>query len=442
MPADEGAASNAGIRLAKRLFEAGVHFEGRAYPASPEPLILDEEDAARISSTAEALHQIIDRVVDAYLNNAKVRSHFPHYLPYAHLMTLSPQLRPAARICRFDGATDHDGTYRIMETNTACPGGVIQNGITARLWREECGPSWCDATDQWIPQVLETDRYAFTQELIQCHVAQSGREPGFAVVVNLNGRFTNEVDWMLTQFREHGLRAERVEAADLRYRKGRLIWRGSTVDLAYNKLDQLDLVRDEAAHGYLQAAADGAVCCLNPLISQCILEDKAVLALLTDERFADSLPLNPGERAIVERHVPWTRALEECETTGPDGAVLPLMDFAVKARSRLVLKPRHLTRGEGVAVGRWTDSRTWQSLLSQAARTQDYVVQDYVPLPTCRIAASGTTDGGDMMHGLDVYLFGGKAVGFQCRASYDPVTNIGRRGMLLPVAIRRFTGSE
>ncbi|CAL9471920.1 hypothetical protein [Streptomyces sp. enrichment culture] len=434
------AALNAETRLAKRLSEAGVHFEGRAYPVSPQPLVLDEAQAGRVTSAAEALHRVLDRVVDAYLASAEVRRHFPHYLPYSRLLTPPVRLRPAARICRFDGVTGRDGTYRIMETNTACPGGVIQNGITARLWRQECGPARGDDPGRSVPQELETNRYAFTEQLLQSHHEQFGRQAGFAVVVNLHGRFTNEVDWMLAQFREHGLRAELVEAADLKYRGGRLTWRGSAVDLAYHKLDQLDLVREESAADLLRAAADGAVCCLNPLISQCVLEDKAVLALLGDERFADVLGLPHAERAVVERHVPWTRVVEQRETTGPDGETVALLDFAAEARTRLVLKPRHLTRGEGVLVGRWTDARTWQSLLGRAARTRDHVVQDYLPLSVRRVAASGATGGGDMMHGLDVYLFGGKAVGFQCRASYDPVTNIGRRGVLLPVEVRRSPG--
>jgi diaminobutyrate-2-oxoglutarate transaminase len=38
-----------------------------------------------------------------------------------------------------------------------------------------------------------------------------------------------------------------------------------------------------------------------------------------------------------------------------------------------------------------------------------------------------------MVYGLDAYVFNGKLAGLQARASVDPVMNIGRRGVLLPV---------
>ncbi|MCX4791877.1 glutathionylspermidine synthase family protein [Streptomyces sp. NBC_01221] len=424
-------------RLAKRLLEAGVHFEGRAYPVSPRPFFLEESEAAGVRTTAEKLHNVVDKVVDAYGTSDVVRQHFPHYEKHAHLMMPPEALRPAARVCRFDGVVDAEGTYKLMETNTACPGGVIQNGITSRLWDQECGAPWRGPSHEWLPQPLESDHYAFVRELLDCHRAQFGGDPQFAVVVNWHGRYTNEVDWMLAQFREHGLRAERVEAEELRYQRGRLTWRGSPVDLAYNKLDQLDLVHDAAASEYLRAAADGAVCCLNPLISQCILEDKAVLALLSDDRSAPHLGLSVEDEDVIRRHIPWTRTAGTGMTSDPEGRSVQLLDFAVAAREHLVLKPRHLTRGEGVAIGRWTGADRWAALLADAARSQDYVLQSYQPLSSLTVPESRATAGGEMMHGLDTYLFGGKAVGFQCRASYDPVTNIGRRGVLLPVVVRK-----
>jgi diaminobutyrate-2-oxoglutarate transaminase len=97
-----------------------------------------------------------------------------------------------------------------------------------------------------------------------------------------------------------------------------------------------------------------------------------------------------------------------------------------------VLKPSNLTRGEGVVIGAQTNSARWNDAI-KAALLGHYIVQEYVPLPSIEVPRSDTVVLTPMRYGLDCYLFGGRLVGFQSRASVDPVINVGHGGWLLPV---------
>lgn len=62
------------------------------------------------------------------------------------------------------------------------------------------------------------------------------------------------------------------------------------------------------------------------------------------------------------------------------------------------------------------------------------VIQQYVELPAARLP--GSVNGQTGLHfGTDVFLFSGRAVGLQSRVSNDPIINVGRKGMLLPVFV-------
>jgi uncharacterized circularly permuted ATP-grasp superfamily protein len=422
-------------RLGTQLWNAGVHFEGQPYPAGPRPLVLSAQEAAAVTDAARDLHALLERVAELYREHAAVREFFPRYAHAAHWLAADTGTHPDVFVCRFDGALI-DGRFRIMETNTACPGGVIQNGIVHRLWSqtvsEELGLDLTLFTDP--PQAQ--DPRLFTRRLVGLHERNTGRVPEAAAVVQLRGKYANEVDWISEGLRAAGVETRIADARSfVRSPGGALLLDGRRVDLTYNKLDQVDLVRTPEAIGYLDAAAAGDVTFVNGLLAQCVLNDKSVLALLTDERYR---PLfHTTEQGVFDRHVPWTRRIAPGDTTTPDGTQHDLATYVLKDRTRLIMKPTDKTRGEGVVVGPFTDKRTWEAALTTALAQPDaYVAQHYLPLAASNLRPYTGGDRRRMTYGIDTYLFDGEFAAFQCRASLDPVVNIGKRGMLLPVVVQ------
>ncbi len=421
-------------RLGTELWNAGVHFEGRPYPASPRPLVLSAEEAAAVTDAARDLHALLERVAALYREHADVREFFPRYAHAEHWLAADTGTRPDVFVCRFDGALV-DGRFRIMETNTACPGGVIQNGIVHRRWAqavsEELGLDLTPFTDP--PQAQDTG--LFVRRLVALHERKTGRFPESAAVVQLRGKYANEVDWISEGLTAAGVETEIADARSfVRSREGTVLLDGRRIDLAYNKLDQVDLIRTPEAVAYLDAAAAGDVTFVNGLLAQCVLNDKSVLALLTDERFRTLF--GPAVQDVIDRHIPWTRRVSSGATTVPDGTRHDLAAYLRKDRARLIMKPADKTRGEGVVIGPFTDQPVWEAALDTALAAPDtYVVQRYLPLAASDLRPYSGGRRCRMTHGIDTYLFDGDFAAFQCRASLDPVVNIGKRGMLLPVVV-------
>jgi len=422
--------------LSEALTAAGLTFEGRAYPVSLRPLAISDKQACALASVAERLVKMLDTAAALYLEDPRVRRLFPSYEGVARYITAVPGLVPLVRVCRFDTMLAPDGQYRILETNTDCPGGVIQSALATRIWAQMANPLMDGLPLDEDAQPFVNDPDCFFQELLASHRAVTGKEPARAAVVNFKGRYTNEVMQMVKGLNRHGVDTVLRDAAELRRVPGGITdATGTRIDLTYNKSDVRDLLDEPAVTDYLAATAAGDVTYLNPLMAQWILCDKAILAVLSDAQFAASF--TEADRTLIKAHVPWTRFVRAGKTSDPEGRPTDLLTYIAQHREQLVLKPSNATRGEGVAVGPVTGQEEWERHLAQAVRSVPYVVQEYVPgaIITAPHPISETIE--TMTAGLDVYVFGGRFAGFHARGSLDPVVNIGRRGVLLPVAVMK-----
>lgn len=415
------------------LKSADIAFTGREFPLSVRPLAIPSEMVARIRSTVEELHGVIEKVAVLYSREVEVRRYFGSYRPVRRLLVDLPEIRPLSQVCRFDGILSENGDFKILETNAACPCGVAENGVVMRHWWA-VQETWGLIDDMSLDdQPLHLTPHLFVDLLLKAHRRQLGREPESVFIVELRGRFRCDVDWMVKGFRERGVAAHVVDARELRMRERHIVHSaGMSATLVYNSLDQVELIGDPAAREYLPAATSEHVCFLNPLVAQCVLGDKRVLAFITDPRFSDFF--SPTERECVARCVPWTRVLEESVTTTPDGSgPRRLIEFARHNRAGLVIKPANRLGGDGVVVGRSTSDSTWRAAVEHALDARGYVVQEYIAPSSFDVLTVGWSRPERMSFGLDTFMFEGRFVGFQSRASRDPVINLRKGGVLVPV---------
>ncbi|MCX4165034.1 MULTISPECIES: glutathionylspermidine synthase family protein [Paraburkholderia] len=421
-------------RLSQSVWDAGLNFEGKPYPVSLRPLPIAQKLSDSLADTAERFVKVFDTVARLYCSEPHVRDLFPAYRNMERYTVALPNMTPLVRICRLDGLFAPDGRYQVLETNTDCPGGVIQNGLAGQIWAKADNPliEGLDLSADSQPFVRDPD--SFLKELLAAHLERTGNAAQSAAVVTFKGRFTNEVERMVSGLNRLGVEAWTVDAAELKRSNGRLVdARGRAIDLAYNKLDLRDLIDDPQVEDYLQATADGEVTFLNPLICQWPLADKAILALLSDPQYGHLF--SAQERELCAKHIPWTRLLRsETLSTGINGETTDLLSYAIRNRKTLILKPTNATRGEGVLIGHTVDQNAWEAALALALRGGPHVIQQYIQ--AAQIAAPHPISGEiqQMCSGVDVYVYGGRFAGFQARASLDPIMNVGKRGILLPVA--------
>lgn len=422
--------------LTAEVGRAGLNFEGRPYPVSLRPYALDEHSAKSIATIAERFVALLDVAAHVYCEDAEVRSLFPAYRNVERFATALPALKPIAQICRLDGLVTETGIYKILETNTDCPGGVIQNGLAAGIWSKMNNPLRAGLNLTTSDQPFVADPDFFLKSLLAAHEQRTDRPARSASIVTFRGRFTNEVRQMVEGLNRLGVVTTTDDAATLRVVGHQVITSdGRPIDLAYNKLDLRDLIDDPSIEEYLDAAAQGYVTFLSPLICMWPLADKAVLALLSDPRFADRF--SAEDRAFCARHVPWTRFMVDGITTALTGESVDLFSYVLTNRTSLVLKPSNATRGQGVIVGPKVTQQEWESRLAEAIQDTPHVVQEYIAPKELSVLHPDSAQVGTMWSGLDTYVFGGNFAGFQARASLDPVMNVGQRGILMPVTIHK-----
>jgi hypothetical protein len=105
-----------------------------------------------------------------------------------------------------------------------------------------------------------------------------------------------------------------------------------------------------------------------------ILTNKRNIALLSENAHRDLF--SAAERALIERHVPWTRQVAPEGPVEFRGEARPLPELLAAHREELVLKQGVSYGGLGVAIGRFTDPERWLELGRRAAAEGGWVVQE------------------------------------------------------------------
>jgi hypothetical protein len=138
-----------------------------------------------------------------------------------------------------------------------------------------------------------------------------------------------------------------------------------------------------------------------------ILSDKRNLALVSEQ--ADSADFTAAERALIERHLAWTRRVLPSRTTFR-GRPLRLPADLPAGRDDFVLKKGWSNRGHGVVVGRARTPDEWEQAIARAVREGDWVVQERLdPVPYCFHNARAGAVWHEVVWGLFVFgeYFGG-----------------------------------
>lgn len=169
-----------------------------------------------------------------------------------------------------------------------------------------------------------------------------------------------------------------VEALELH--PDRVLFEGSRIGVIYRHFESPEpaaAAERATLRRLLAAVADGAAALVNGFLGE-VAVSKICLAWLSDETYLAALPADLAE--TLRRHVPWTRVVQETETT--HGAQrIDLLGWAVEHRDRLVLKPVRGHGGIDVVIGREVDAERWERLLTRAVRERadnQWVVQELV----------------------------------------------------------------
>lgn len=192
---------------------------------------------------------------------------------------------------------------------------------------------------------------------------------------------------LVARFAEVGIEAAGCHLGQLEELNGRLYLAGRLVDVVHRMFSVADLIDDPAMPrlvDMLEAiAAAGKVRIFTPFMTD-LISAKTCLALLSDDR--NSAAFEPEQRQLINRIVPWTRALKPGNVL-LDGEHVDLLKHLLAHRDHFVLKPAFALGGKGVVLGWNTSQDEWERLVQTALRTP-HIVQKRVHPVWERFAAT------------------------------------------------------
>ncbi|MFF0573064.1 hypothetical protein [Streptosporangium saharense] len=266
----------------------------------------------------------------------------------------------------------HDGeSFKILEFNaTSETGGLEWVGPATRAMLDY------DA----LRAFAERHRLRFTDAPEQVAAAlrqvgatvTGGRDPVVALIEGEGGLADYGVAWrpLHRLLREFGLDCHLGEITDLSFANGRVLFRGTPVDVVY-RVFEVDQVVDHPeglliTERLLAAHEEGRVVIWTPLETE-IYRQKGCMTLLSDPRFG--VRLSADERELIDRVLPWTRSLDASD---------PLDEY-VERRERLILKPNDAYSGRGITAGWEVGEREWLRALREGAERGAIVQERVVP---------------------------------------------------------------
>ena len=235
----------------------------------------------------------------------------------------------------------------------------------------------------------------------------------------------------------HGIRMLHADPSELRMNGDEVYCGDTQVDLVYRDYAVLDLA-ELAAEG-MDPEPMRRLFRENRVISSISaeLDCKSCFEVLTDPVLSERY-FSEEERRVFQHHVLWTRVVRQRRTTLPSGESGDLLEFAVREREWLVLKPSRGYGGDGVLLGQTVDDAGWATALDAALADEElWVLQRLAQIPVVEVPtlmSDGTLHPEAFYHVMG-FASSDEGIAILARASQRQVVNVAQRGGMAAVMV-------
>ncbi|MCW2923037.1 MAG: hypothetical protein JWM98_441 [Thermoleophilia bacterium] len=439
------------VRIRAWMVEHDVVFGDHPIPFAMAPHCLDVPTVQRVRDVVEVLTRVLDRFCTAYRSDPGLHRALDLPPAEADLLAIEPTLDDPLQLCRLDAFLLPDGAVKFLEFNAESPAGigytdVLYDGLHEhfpslhdpatglQLQYERITPHLIgvvrDVEQRWRDWTTRPDGPGRA-----IGIPASVNRPSCLLVDTADSPSVPEFRIICAELERAGFDARSATLDELARVDGRLCVDGVAADVVYRRAlveDVLDPYASPGAAALIASVREGTVAMFNPFPAR-VANNKKLLALIGAPGFAHLL-LDDEERRVVAECIPWTRVLATGGSSLPDGSAGDLPAFVEAERERLVLKPASDYGGHNVYLGAHTDPETWSALVQAHAGTSDWIVQEYLDVPTGHFPA--IEDGRFIMRerhfNINPFAIGGRYAGMITRTSTEPVINVSAGGGLLP----------
>jgi hypothetical protein len=380
-------------------------------PISPvlRPHFIMQRQYAALVKAAELLFSAMDRIKQLALSTPALLARLELLPAEKMLAAVDPGYPFLSVTSRLSTHLDN-GNLRFVDYNADTPTGVAYAEALSDLFydcppvkefRKRYGLIKSGGTRQLLQALLKTYK-EFGQKQSPRIAIVEFRQP-------FQSFDSDELILLRESFRKAGYQTEIASPDQLEYRGGVLRRADFAIDLVYRRVKvQEFLVRFDLNHPLVRAYRDGAICMVNSFRSE-LAHKKAIFDLLTDETVTAGFPAI--ERKVIRDHIPWTRVVAAAKVTR-QGEQVDLVDFILKNRAKLALKPNDDSGDQHAFYGWELDDSAWERALKTALRGP-YVVQERIapPVASFPVYQWGEVQMRDLNIDLHPHAFLGKVQG-------------------------------
>jgi len=437
-------------RLSAQMRERRLRFGDRAICPFLRPFFLDAADEARVRGVAEMLWTLGERVASVAAGTPGMLADLALSDDEIRLAQIDPGYATTSTAARADAFILPD-SLQFAEYNAESPAGAgYSQGLAEIFDAEPVMAAFRARFDARFARPVE----ALLDALVASYREWGGTAspPRIAIVDWREVPTFSEFEILRDAFVALGVPTVICDPRDLVLsgapRVG-LYANGERIDLVYRRVLINDIVeREGECRALLDAYRSKTVCVANSLRCK-IPHKKAFFAVLTDERYAGLF--SPEERAMIQRHVPWTALVEERRAT-VDCRRVDLVPHLRAQREQFVIKPNDEYGGTGVTLGWETSEAGWDAAIARAIAERDrgWVAQQRIAVrrelfPVCE-SGSATAAGSakalaervtsrDMLVDFAPYIFRGKLAGYLTRLSATGLANVTSGGGQVPAFV-------
>ena len=421
----------------KDVRAAKLTFGDRVHCPFLRPVFLSPEDEQRLRNVAEAVVAMAERITRQALEDVTLFQQFHLRPEEERLVRLNPGPGPASTASRLDAFLLPE-SLKFTEYNGESPAGPGYSETLSDIFREL-------PVMEEFKKRFDVHSYPLSAKLLDALVTTyvdwggKTKRPQMAIVDWKEVPTWSEFEILRARFEKMGIPVVLADPRELEFDGQKLAAHGKTIDLLYRRVLINDIVaRPKECAALVRAYESGKVCTANNFRCK-IPHVKAFFAVLTDDNNARYF--SADEQELIQRHVPWTRVVEDRRTTH-DGDSVALLEFIRKDQKHLVMKPSDEYGGMGVTLGWEVDKLHWERTIEQALPTGKgakergcWIVQERIPMRRGEfpfIGKGNKVDFRNMLVDFAPYVFRGKVAGYLTRLSATSLANVTSGGGQIP----------
>jgi uncharacterized circularly permuted ATP-grasp superfamily protein len=428
---DPASAREQALALRDAFSRGRVTFGDEPMASFVRPHLVGRAEWEALRSAAVAVMSAAERVARAVFGGDAGRLCALLGTPAAEAawVTLDPG-PPDVVLSRLDAFLTPQGP-RFIEVNSDAPAGFGYSDRMARLVRAL--PLFREF-EREVPVSYQPSEDGLVRALAGAWRAAGGTgRPRVAIADWAEVKTRPDQEILREALAARGFEAVLADPREMDVRGGRLYAAGAPVDVVYRRAVLSELVGREIEVQAFMGAYRHRLC---PFVNsfRCRLsEDKAFLAILTDEAHAPLL--RPEERELLAAVLPWTRRVEERHTR-KDGRDVDLVPWAIENRPTLVLKPAHDYGGRSVLIGSETGAADWAAAVLRALDAP-FVLQERVTIPEepFPVLTGDALEFAPLKVNVNPFYVRGEPVGAVTRASRSSVINVSAGGGSVPTFV-------